>query len=138
MEQNLLWGYRRPDGRVGIRNHVLVLPTIVCATQAAKNVTELVQGTVSFIHQHGCAQVGVDYDQTFRTYVGMGTNPNVYGVIVMGLGCETHQEEVSLMKLPSAESRLNLCPFRIMVGLLLQRLKRPRLQHKWYRMPLRW
>ncbi|KSU80320.1 altronate dehydratase large subunit [Fictibacillus enclensis] len=91
MEQNLLWGYRRPDGRVGIRNHVLILPTIVCATQAAKNVTELVQGTVSFIHQHGCAQVGVDYDQTFRTYVGMGTNPNVYGVIVMGLGCETHQ-----------------------------------------------
>ncbi|MBT2645341.1 UxaA family hydrolase [Bacillus sp. ISL-34] len=91
MKQNQLWGYRRPDGRVGIRNHVLILPTIVCATQAAKNVTDLVQGTVSFIHQHGCAQVGVDYDQTFRTYVGMATNPNVYGVVVMGLGCETHQ-----------------------------------------------
>ncbi|GEN36151.1 UxaA family hydrolase [Aneurinibacillus danicus] len=86
-----LWGYRRPDGRVGIRNHVLILPSIVCATQAAKHVTDLVHGTVSFVHQHGCAQVGVDYDQTFRTYVGMGTNPNVYGVIVMGLGCETHQ-----------------------------------------------
>jgi altronate dehydratase large subunit len=86
-----LWGYRRPDGRVGIRNHVLILPSIVCATQAAKHVTDLIHGTVSFVHQHGCAQVGVDYDQTFRTYVGMGTNPNVYGVIVMGLGCETHQ-----------------------------------------------
>lgn len=86
-----LWGYRRPDGRIGIRNHILILPSIVCSTQAAKHVTELVQGTVSFVHQHGCAQVGVDYDQTFRTYVGMGTNPNVYGVIVMGLGCETHQ-----------------------------------------------
>ncbi|MGG1598288.1 UxaA family hydrolase [Paenibacillus naphthalenovorans] len=85
------WGYRRPDGRGGIRNHVLILPTIVCATQAAKHITELVQGTVSFIHQHGCAQVGVDYEQTFRTYVGMGTNPNVYGVVVLGLGCETHQ-----------------------------------------------
>jgi len=85
------WGYRRPDGRVGVRNHVLILPTITCATQAAKQVTELVHGTVSFIHQHGCAQVGVDYEQTFRTYVGMGTNPNVYGVVVMGLGCETHQ-----------------------------------------------
>jgi altronate dehydratase large subunit len=76
---------------VGVRNHVLILPTITCATQAAKQVTELVHGTVSFIHQHGCAQVGVDYEQTFRTYVGMGTNPNVYGVVVMGLGCETHQ-----------------------------------------------
>jgi altronate dehydratase large subunit len=85
------WGYRRSDGRVGVRNHVLILPTITCATQVAKQITELVQGTVSFIHQHGCAQVGVDYDQTFRTYVGMGTNPNVYGVIVLGLGCETHQ-----------------------------------------------
>ncbi|WP_248930381.1 UxaA family hydrolase [Paenibacillus hamazuiensis] len=85
------WGYRRPDGRVGIRNHVLILPTITCATQAAKQITELVAGTVSFIHQHGCAQVGVDYEQTFRTYAGMGLNPNVYGVVVLGLGCETHQ-----------------------------------------------
>ncbi|MDR7080027.1 altronate dehydratase large subunit [Neobacillus niacini] len=85
------WGYRRQDGRVGIRNHVLILPTITCATQAAKQITELVQGTVSFIHQHGCAQVGVDYEQTFRTYVGMGSNPNVFGVVVLGLGCETHQ-----------------------------------------------
>jgi len=85
------WGYRRPDGRVGVRNHVLILPTITCATQAARQVTELVQGTVSFIHQHGCAQVGPDYEQTFRTYTGMGANPNVYGVVVMGLGCETHQ-----------------------------------------------
>ncbi|WP_376768661.1 UxaA family hydrolase [Paenibacillus foliorum] len=85
------WGYRRKDGAVGVRNHVLILPTIVCATQSAMRITELVQGTVSFVHQHGCAQVGVDYDQTFRTYVGIGCNPNVYGVVVLGLGCETHQ-----------------------------------------------
>ncbi|MCF6411329.1 UxaA family hydrolase [Pseudalkalibacillus salsuginis] len=84
-------GYRRPDGRIGIRNHVLILPTITCATQAAQRITELVDGTVTFIHQHGCAQVGVDYEQTFRTYAGMGKNPNVYGVVVLGLGCETHQ-----------------------------------------------
>jgi altronate dehydratase large subunit len=91
-EENLtFWGYRRPDGKVGVRNHVLILPTITCATQAAHQITQLVQGTVSFIHQHGCAQVGVDYEQTFRTYAGMGLNPNVYGVVVLGLGCETHQ-----------------------------------------------
>ncbi len=87
----MFWGYRRADGRVGVRNHVLILPTITCATQAAHQITQLVQGTVSFIHQHGCAQVGRDYEQTFRTYVGMGVNPNVYGVVVLGLGCETHQ-----------------------------------------------
>lgn len=86
-----LLGYRRSNGQVGIRNHVLILPTITCAAQTAQRITELVDGTVTFIHQHGCAQVGVDYEQTFRTYVGMGSNPNVYGVIVLGLGCETHQ-----------------------------------------------
>jgi altronate dehydratase large subunit len=90
-ENMMFWGYRRPDGKVGVRNHVLILPTITCATQAAHQITQLVQGTVSFIHQHGCAQVGVDYEQTFRTYAGMGLNPNVYGVVVLGLGCETHQ-----------------------------------------------
>ncbi len=84
-------GYRRPDGKVGVRNHVLILPTITCATQTAQRITEIVQGTVTFIHQHGCAQVGNDYEQTFRTYAGLGKNPNVYGVIVLGLGCETHQ-----------------------------------------------
>lgn len=84
-------GYRRQDGKVGVRNHVLILPTITCATQTAQRITELVHGTVTFIHQHGCAQVGVDYEQTFRTYVGLGKNPNVYGVVVLGLGCETHQ-----------------------------------------------
>ncbi|MFE5323208.1 UxaA family hydrolase [Paenibacillus sp. NPDC056579] len=91
MHNAKFWGYRRKDGRVGVRNHVLILPTIVCATQSAVRITELVQGTVSFIHQHGCAQVGIDYEQTFRTYVGIGSNPNVYGVVVLGLGCETHQ-----------------------------------------------
>src|SRR5690606_12938915 len=64
-----LMGYRRPDGRMGVRNPVLILPTITCATQAAWRMTELVHGTVSFIHQHGCVQVGADYEQAFRTYV---------------------------------------------------------------------
>lgn len=87
----MFWGYRRTDGKVGVRNHVLILPTITCATQAAHQITQLVHGTVSFIHQHGCTQVGDDYEQTFRTYLGIGLNPNVYGVVVLGLGCETHQ-----------------------------------------------
>lgn len=91
MEKIKFWGYRRGNGQVGVRNHILILPTITCATQTAQRVTELVQGTVSFIHPHGCGQIGSDYDQTFKAYVGIGSNPNVYGVIVLGLGCETHQ-----------------------------------------------
>lgn len=82
------WGYRRPDGSVGVRNHVLILPTIVCAAKTAQKVTEIVRGTVSFYHQHGCAQIGADHAQTLRTYVNMAAHPNVSGVVVMGLGCE--------------------------------------------------
>lgn len=85
------WGYRRPDGSVGVRNHVLLLPTIVCAAKAAQQVTTLVRGTVSFYHQHGCAAVGADFDQTTRTFVNMGAHPNVSGAVVVGLGCEAHQ-----------------------------------------------
>ncbi|HEY3363550.1 MAG TPA: UxaA family hydrolase [Symbiobacteriaceae bacterium] len=82
------WGYRRPDGTVGVRNHVLILPTIVCACKTAEKVTEIVRGTVSFYHQHGCAVVGADQAQTHRTYVNMAAHPNVSSVIIMGLGCE--------------------------------------------------
>lgn len=81
-------GYRRADGRVGTRNHVLILPTVVCANQVAESICHLVKGTVTFSHQHGCAQLGRDLEQTVRTLVGMGSNPNVYGALVVGLGCE--------------------------------------------------
>ncbi|MDD2573540.1 MAG: UxaA family hydrolase [Bacillota bacterium] len=84
-----LTGYRRKDGSVGIRNHILVLPTVVCANEVARAVAEKVPGAVAVNHQHGCAQLGVDADQTKRTLAGLGSNPNVAAVIVVGLGCET-------------------------------------------------
>jgi len=82
------WGYERPDGRVGTRNHVLVLPTVVCANQVASSIASLVAGTVAVAHQHGCTQMGQDLEQTIRTLVGTAANPNVYGAVVVGLGCE--------------------------------------------------
>lgn len=88
------FGYRRPDGRVGTRNHVLILPTVVCANQVAESISQLVRGTVTFAHQHGCAQLGKDLEQTIRTLVGFANNPNVYGVLVVGLGCEGALPEI--------------------------------------------
>lgn len=82
------WGYRRSNGEVGVRNHVLVMPTIVCANQVAENVCKLIRGTTYVHHQHGCAQVGADWQLTFDTFTGFGANPNVAGVVVIGLGCE--------------------------------------------------
>ncbi|QDR81566.1 UxaA family hydrolase [Sporomusa termitida] len=81
-------GYRRPDGAAGIRNHVLVIPTVVCANQVARGISQAVKGSVWVEHQHGCSQLAPDAAQTARVFVGHGTNSNVYGVVVVGLGCE--------------------------------------------------
>jgi len=50
-------GYRRPEGSVGIRNHTLILPTVICACETASRIAARVKGTVTFTHQHGCAQI---------------------------------------------------------------------------------
>ncbi|RKD31268.1 UxaA family hydrolase [Thermohalobacter berrensis] len=83
-----IMGYRRPNGKIGIRNHIVVLPTSVCASETATRISNLVEGTVALTHQHGCCQVGADHQQTVRTLIGLGNNPNVGAVLVVGLGCE--------------------------------------------------
>jgi altronate dehydratase large subunit len=82
-------GYRREDGTVGVRNHVLILPSVVCANRVARGIAQMVQGTTWVEHQHGCTQLGADAELSKRVLVGHGIHPNVYGVVVVGLGCET-------------------------------------------------
>jgi altronate dehydratase large subunit len=82
-------GYRRANGSVGIRNHVLILPSVVCANRVARGISQLVAGTTWVEHQHGCTQLGADAELTRRVLVSHGAHPNVYGVVVVGLGCET-------------------------------------------------
>ncbi len=82
-------GYRRHDGRIGVRNHVLILPSVVCSNTAVQRIAERVPEAVFVTHQHGCSQVGDDVEQTRRTLIGYATNPNVAGVLVISLGCET-------------------------------------------------
>ncbi|MBM4039078.1 MAG: altronate dehydratase [Planctomycetes bacterium] len=81
-------GYLRPDGSVGVRNHVLVLPTVGCSCHVAAKIAEGVPEAVAISHQHGCAQIGDDAQATFRTLAGTGANPNVGGALVVALGCE--------------------------------------------------
>lgn len=88
-----LMGYKRANGTVGVRNHVLILSTIVCANHVAQGIEKQVLGSVSVTHQHGCAHVGADYEQVFRTLVGFAAHPNVYGTVVVGLGCEEVEAE---------------------------------------------
>ena len=88
-------GYRRANGKVGIRNHLLILPTVVCANQVTIRIQEKVPGAVAIPHQHGCSQVGEDKKRTHNVLVGMGKNPNVGAVIIVSLGCEViNAEEV--------------------------------------------
>ena len=53
-------GYRRADGAIGIRNHVLVLPSVVCANRVARGISQLVSESTWVEHQHGCTQLGAD------------------------------------------------------------------------------
>ncbi|WP_231187922.1 UxaA family hydrolase [Haladaptatus sp. DYF46] len=84
-------GYERPDGTVGIRNHVLVVPSVICSHLVAERIADELPYARATPHDHGCAQLGADNEQTARTLVGIGTNPNVSGVVVVGLGCEEVQ-----------------------------------------------
>lgn len=86
-----LFGYKRSDGRIGIRNHMLVIPTVNCANEVAQRISNKIPDCKVIPHQHGCAQLKPDAEQTFRTLAGFGTHPNVAGVIIVGLGCETIQ-----------------------------------------------
>lgn len=81
-------GYKRPDGKMGVRNHVLIIPSVACANEVCNAVARRVKGTISIPHQHGCAQLAFDAEQTARTLIGVGKNPNVAAVLVIGLGCE--------------------------------------------------
>lgn len=85
------WGYKRPDGRVGIRNHILILPASICASDTAEMIARQVPGAVSFHNQLGCSQVPSDMRYTLDVLAGFAANPNVYGTVVVAAGCETCQ-----------------------------------------------
>ncbi|ETA73120.1 UxaA family hydrolase [Nitratidesulfovibrio termitidis] len=88
------WGYKRPDGRVGIRNHILILPASVCASDTTRIIAGQVNGAVTFNNQNGCSQVASDQQFTMDVMAGYAANPNVYGVIVVSLGCENCQMDL--------------------------------------------
>ncbi|MCA3002216.1 MAG: UxaA family hydrolase [Rhodocyclaceae bacterium] len=79
------WGYRRNNGRVGIRNHVIVLPVDDLSNAAAEAVAHNIKGTLAIPHPYGRLQFGADLALHFRTLIGTGCNPNVAAVIVIGI-----------------------------------------------------
>lgn len=86
-------GYRRPDGRVGVRNHIAIIPSVFCANTTVDRIAVRIPGSIPMRHPVGCGQVGLDFELTARTLVAMGTHPNVAAVVVVGLGCERFKPE---------------------------------------------
>nr|WP_308789080.1 UxaA family hydrolase [Thalassobacillus devorans] len=84
LDQQLL-GYRRENGKVGVRNHVVILPVDDISNAACEAVANNVKGTLALPHAYGRLQYGEDLDLLFRTLIGTGSNPNVAAVIVIGI-----------------------------------------------------
>ena len=82
------WGYKRPDGKVGIRNHILILPASICASDTTRIIASQVEGAITFNNQNGCSQVPPDMKLTMDVLAGYAANPNIYGTVVVSLGCE--------------------------------------------------
>lgn len=83
------WGYRRAEGRPGIRNHVLILPGCACGSETSRIVASQVRGAVNIIFNTGCSDVAANTAMSQKVLTGFACNPNVYGVVIIGLGCET-------------------------------------------------
>src|SRR5687768_18280639 len=83
------WGYRRPDGRVGTRNHVLVVPTVICSAVVAERIAAAAAPVSTALpHLAGCGQLGPDMRLTHETLAAYCEHPNVGAVVVVALGCE--------------------------------------------------
>jgi (2R)-sulfolactate sulfo-lyase subunit beta len=78
-------GYRRENGRVGVRNHVVVLPVDDLSNAAAEAVAHNIKGALAIPHPYGRLQFGADLELHFRTLIGSGCNPNVAAVVVIGI-----------------------------------------------------
>jgi len=89
-------GYRRPDGRVGIRNKVLILPTSICASDTTRIIASQIEGAVTFNNQLGCSQVPGDQQLTMDVMAGYAANPNVFGIIAVSLGGENGQMDLTV------------------------------------------
>jgi (2R)-sulfolactate sulfo-lyase subunit beta len=85
MRRYQFFGYRRENGRVGIRNHVVILPLDDLSNAAAEAVANNIKGTLALPHAYGRLQFGEDLELHFRTLIGTGSNPNVAACVVIGI-----------------------------------------------------
>ena len=83
LSKSSFFGYKRENGRVGVRNHVIILPVDDLSNAACDAVANNIKGTLAIPHPYGRLQFGADLELHFRTLIGTGTNPNVAAVVVI-------------------------------------------------------
>ena len=101
-EDATFMGYRRKDGRAGVRNEIWIIPTVGCVNNVASRIAELSKGLVrenieavcAFPHPYGCSQMGDDQEHTRQILANLIDHPNAGGVLVLGLGCENSNIDV--------------------------------------------
>ena len=92
-DRPVFYGYPRPDGTFGARNHVAVIPSVTCAGDVAQAVCRQVAGTVCYLHHQGCCQLPPDLERVTDTLISLGKSPNVGAVLIVTLGCEGTDHE---------------------------------------------
>ena len=100
-EKAFFKGYRRKDGRAGVRNELWIIPTVGCVNGVAQNIQKLfekelqnypsIEKVIAFPHNYGCSQLGGDHENTRNILADMVHHPNAAGVLVVALGCENNQ-----------------------------------------------
>ena len=99
------YGYERPDGKIGVRNHLLVIAPIDCSYEPAKKIAEQVEDAVAITQTYGCGNDSM----LVHNLAGTALNPNVAGVLIVGLGCETLTGDILIEKIkPSGKPVYNI------------------------------
>jgi len=111
-------GYARPDGSVGFRNHIAILPSVGCVNDVVVRLGRMFPEVRLLTHRQGCSQVGEDNEQTARTLIGLGKNPNFAGVLVVGLGCETISPDYLTEEIAKSKKMVDCLVFNDEEGLM--------------------
>lgn len=120
--------YLRPDGRAGVRNHLLILPSVFCANVAAQRIAEGVPGVIALPHPYGCTQL--DIDRVADTLAGIGAHPNVGATVVVGLGCETLQADELAARIAASGQTVEVLSIQRQGGTLKTIARGRELAHK--------
>ena len=93
MSESTFQGYRRANGKVGARNLVAVIPSVICANDVGQAICRQVQGTIGYFHHQGCCQLPIDLKRVTDTLSNLGQSPNVGAALIVSLGCEGTDHE---------------------------------------------